>query len=124
MKTEQTDTQFKTLGDRLEKNSPARDKAVLVMLIGSADRQRLHGALRSRFDSNVGLAQARAEWVRTELVDRFPKITPQLRFLLLTSGPKKTGSKSSPEDLKEDRRVEVWALWGGSVEVAASTQKK
>jgi len=123
LKDEQTIEQFRTLGHSLEQ-SPAHDKAVLVILIGSADRQRLHGALQSTFDSNVGLAQARAEWVRKQLLNMFPGIVGQFRFLLLTSGPKKTEGKMSAEAMKEDRIVEIWALWGGSSDEPLRSTKR
>jgi hypothetical protein len=103
-------------------SSPVREQAVLVMVIGSADRQRLHGGLQSRFDSNVGRAQARAEWVRQALVKKSPEAS-QIRFLLLTSGPKQTQNATTDDDLKQDRRVEVWALWGGPTEVAKAAGK-
>ena len=116
---EQTKTDLTKLAQQLD-SSPVRDQAVLVMLIGSADRQRLRGGLQSRFDSNVGLAQARAEWVRKELTARFPEATKKLRFLLLTSGPKRTEDAISSDDLKLDRAVEVWALWGGPLDPTTS----
>ena len=38
-------------------------KTVAIVLIESADRQPLSGKLRSQYDSNMGLARRRAEWV-------------------------------------------------------------
>jgi hypothetical protein len=123
LKDDQADSAFKTITESLNKPS-VRDQLAVVMLVGSADRQGLGGAMRSRFDSNVGLAQARAEWVRKQLVARSPDSTRRLHFLLLTSGPRRTDAGMTAKDWQDDRSVEVWALWGGSLNASSSEVAK
>jgi hypothetical protein len=77
---------------------------VSVVLVGSADRQALHGKLRAKYDSNMGLARRRAEWVRENLKIDIPA-------LVLTTGPQKTEDSIKLVDLAKDRSVEVWVLW-------------
>ena len=86
----------------------------LVILVGSADKQPLHGNLRTQFDSNVGLAQARAEWVKTEIIRRDPQAKIRPSFLLLASGPLRTGPRMSAKEWKDDRTVEAWAFSGAT----------
>jgi hypothetical protein len=82
------------------------DTTASVVLIGSADRQRLRGKLLTKYDSNMGLARRRAEWVKTQLaLDKVP-------FVVLTAGPKETEDTVSLLDLAKDRSVQVWVFWG------------
>lgn len=95
--------------------------ADVVVLIGSADRQALGAALQRDYESNAGLAHARAEAVRERLLaataalpDERHRLKAQ-RVLLLTRGPAHTGGplrSRSPacddEGLREDRKVQVW----------------
>ncbi len=83
----------------------------LVLLVGSADRQPLGPGLRRRFGSNMGLARARAGWARDNLKEKFKDVFESAKFLVLVSGPGKTRETTTMEDLKEDRGVEVWAIW-------------
>lgn len=78
---------------------------VSVVLVGSADRQALRGKLRTMYDSNMGLARRRAEWVRKNLKTNIPA-------LVLTTGPQKTEDSVNLVDLAKDRSVDVWVLWG------------
>lgn len=87
-------------------------KTVAVVLIGSADRQPLRGQLRAQYDSNMGLARRRAEWVRDQLNLPMPP-------LVLTTGPKETKDSASIVELAADRSVAVWVLWSSSDEGAA-----
>lgn len=79
-------------------------KTLAIVLIGSADRQPLSGKLRSQYDSNMGLARRRAEWVSEQL--KLP-VSP----LVLTTGPKETKDSASLVQLGADRSVAVWVLW-------------
>jgi hypothetical protein len=109
---------------QLLETQPLRDQAALVLLIGSADKKPLRGQLRLQFYSNVGLAQARAEWVRDQLVADSPGIQEKLRFLVLTSGPRGTGVKTSAEDLERDRSVQAWVLYGASLQTFSTRPPK
>jgi hypothetical protein len=82
-------------------------KTVAIVLIGSADRQPLSGKLRSQYDSNMGLARRRAEWVGEQL--KLP-VSP----LVLTTGPKETKDSASVVELGADRSVAVWVLWSST----------
>jgi len=83
-----------------------REKEIVaVVLIGSADRQPLSGRLLTRYDSNMGLARNRAEWVRGELgISAVP-------YIVLTTGPKETDSSPTIATLVKDRTVDVWVIW-------------
>jgi hypothetical protein len=96
--------------DRLDKN------LVAVVLIGSADRQPLSGKLRFLYDSNMGLARRRAEWVSGQL--KLP-----LRPLVLTTGPRATEDSASLVQLAADPSLAIWALWSGSNETAKNSAK-
>jgi hypothetical protein len=109
---------------QLLERQPLRDQAPLVLLIGSADKKPLRGRLRLQFDSNVGLAQARAEWVRDQLVADSPEIVGKLRFLVLTSGPRGTAVNTSPEQLERDRSVQAWVLYGAFLQASPTPPKK
>jgi hypothetical protein len=116
--TPEAKASVRVLRQRLE-SQPLRDQATLVLLIGSADKKPLRGRLQLQFDSNVGLAQARAEWVRDQLVADSPEIAGKLRFLVLTSGPRGTGVKTAAEDLERDRSVQAWVLYGASLQASS-----
>ncbi len=83
----------------------------LLLVIGSTDRVRLARATSSQYDSNVGLARARAEEVKARLLECD---VPSSQLLTLTSGPRYTppdASAVTAEDAAKDRSVAVWALW-------------
>jgi hypothetical protein len=109
-----TDTLLRNFVDRHFRGGPNGRAAALILLVGSADRQRLSGRLRSRFDSNMGLARARAEWLKEQLTTKFPGVFGAIPFLVLSSGPEKTRDPVSARDLEQDRKVEVWAHWKSS----------
>ena len=97
----------------------------VVFVIGSTDRLPLHEKSRFRFDSNVGLAGARAESVARAISDTAKKLTPQTplpddRLVKLVSGPLNTPrtNEGAETGFPEDRRVDVWILW-----TATSTQQ-
>jgi hypothetical protein len=80
----------------------------LLVLVGSADRERLTRAAERQFGSNAGLARGRSEWVQRELVRHFPKNLQSTEFISIYTGPDPfTNAAQSKSEL--DRRVEVWA---------------
>jgi hypothetical protein len=95
-----------------------------LLLIGSTDRLPLRRSLQSQFDANVGLARARADAVKSRLLEATQSlpVSDQIResdILVLVSGPGQTPVPNPnpsvdrlPIGFSEDRKVDVWALWG------------
>lgn len=91
-----------------------------AFVIGSADRQPLHGRLQEQFDSNTGLAQARAQWVAARLTQADTGCAPadgqdagQVSVVALTNGPHATQRLNGVDYTAEyanDRSVHVWAI--------------
>jgi hypothetical protein len=99
-------------------------KDALLLLVASTDRIPLSESLRRRFEANVGLARARGETIRALLLQTGSGLKPELRLteeqmLVVVSGPRQTPQPDRNSVLKgdgvgfpEDRRVDVWAIWG------------
>ena len=108
-----------------------RELGGMLLLIGSADRLPLKGPLIGRYESNVGLARARAERVKSRLTRECN--IPADRMLTVIAGPANTpgrGQKTDPAGFADDRSVLVWALWNAKSKAivpvtatAASTSK-
>jgi flagellar motor protein MotB len=84
----------------------------MLMIAGSTDRVPLAAALRDQYESNVGLARARAEQVQLR-VQRQCKV-PAEQILAVVAGPRHTPAKRQSETrdgFAEDRSVVVWGLW-------------
>jgi hypothetical protein len=87
-------------------------RLVSVLLVGSSDRLRLGEPATRVFGSNEGLARARAEWTKTQLIacrsfrkDSLPEL------IVLTRGPAIRGDDANEHDTDEDRFVMVEGLW-------------
>lgn len=93
--------------ERQEKNQEG-----LLLVIGATDRVRLSATAKLRYDSNFGLARARAEAVKSTLVECGVESE---RTITLVSGPRNTPTVSAHpitnEDFPEDRAVDIWAIW-------------
>jgi hypothetical protein len=119
--------------DLLEKHDPQIDaicakwahhasgRQGLVLVVGATDHLPPTRNTRARFESNFGLARARAEAVKTRLASCSTHI-PAEHTLALVTGPSKTpasgGSSRVPHGYGEDRRVDVWAFWNWKIEAA------
>ena len=94
-----------------------------LIIVGSADRQPLRGALAQQFGSNEGLARARAETVKHKLIDNIKiymknkdNVPGESNIIVLTTGPEKTPDvtsrapqgKQGCDDLAGDRKVRLW----------------
>lgn len=100
----------------------------LLLIVGSTDRVRLTQPRKAQFDANIGLAQARAEEVKSQLMSAISKNDSQAsptgdEVLVLASGPRHSpvacsGCTSIPE-YPGDRRVDIWVIW--SAKSTAST---
>jgi hypothetical protein len=86
----------------------------LILVVGSTDITRLTRAQRLRYESNFGLAQARAETVKAQIVG----CVNEKQVLAMVAGPQHTPDLGHGEPPKEgypdDRRVQVWGLWASS----------
>jgi hypothetical protein len=83
----------------------------LLLVAGSTDRVPLSAALRRRYESNTGLARARAEKVRERML---ACLGPSAPVLTVTTGPLHTPAltgSEKPAGAGQDRSVVVWALW-------------
>jgi hypothetical protein len=95
-----------------KRHNLSQQQASLIVVVGGTDRVRLAALASSQFESNFGLARARAEEVKSKIVQCG---VPDTRVLALVSGPQHTpdiGQQTSSErGYPEDRRVDVWAFW-------------
>ena len=93
-------------------HNPGSENLGLVLVVGGTDMTRLSGPKGVRFESNFGLAQARAEAVKTRIVQCGIK---ESNVLAMVFGPQHTpdltGKKPPKDGYPDDRRVQVWALW-------------
>jgi hypothetical protein len=91
----------------------------LVLVVGSTDRVALGRVALVQYESNVGLARARAEQAKIRLRQC---AIPDNQILTLVSGPRNTPLRSGTDALAmgfaEDRRVDIWALWSIPAAVA------
>lgn len=92
----------------------------LLLIVGSTDRVSLGGSGKARFDANVGLAQARAEEVKSQLMaviaEKGSQVLPtEDELLVLASGPRHSPAICHgcvpARGYPEDRRVDIWAIW-------------
>lgn len=90
--------------------SSLNQKGVLL-IIGSTDRTPLSASIKKIYESNSGLAKARAERVR-ETLEKCGM--PTEKMITLDSGPNRTPSTQdykNKNNFPEDRSVTVWAFW-------------
>lgn len=92
------------------KNRNPVQQGRMLQVIGSTDRVPLSASIRRQFESNVGLAQARAEQVKTGLVQCGVRSD---QIMTMVAGPKNTASlpaRGVPDGVGDDRSVTVWAF--------------
>jgi hypothetical protein len=84
----------------------------LLLVVGATDRMPLGAAARLRYESNFGLARARAEEIKSRIVECG---IPAPKVLAIVSGPRTTPERKDRStaglDYPEDRMVDVWAVW-------------
>lgn len=78
-----------------------------ILVIGSVDHLPLAATSRARFGSNVGLAQARADWAKAQMVAMAGPALDAERVIPLAAGPAHAGR----EILAADRMVAIYACW-------------
>lgn len=80
-----------------------------LMLIGRVDSKSLTSDALQFYGTQIKLAEARAEWMRGELLKKFPtQIDPQ-QITLRTARPRYVKDKATKINRAKDRSVEVWA---------------
>lgn len=89
-----------------------KDSHAFLLVVGATDNLPI---TRGPFESNFGLARARAEKVRDILLGESCNM-PENNVLALVSGPRHTDvQRDNPQSRKggtaEDRSVDVWAFW-------------
>lgn len=94
------------------KERQGKNQEGILLVIGATDRMPLSATAKLRYDSNFGLARARAEAVKSTLVECGVESE---RTIILVSGPSNTPTVSAHpitnEDFPEDRAVDIWAIW-------------
>jgi outer membrane protein OmpA-like peptidoglycan-associated protein len=84
----------------------------LLLVVGATDRIPLGPTARLRYESNFGLARARAEEIKSKIVECG---VPALQILAIVSGPRTTPERKNPSiadaGYPQDRMVDVWAIW-------------
>lgn len=113
----------------LKDHHDVKSEQGIVTVIGGTDRVPLNSSTRDRFGSNFGLAEARAENAREQLLQC--EVRPA-SILMLSTGPHNfpdtPSSGSGARGNAEDRRVEFWVHWmpvkGAAPEQPGSTKRK
>lgn len=106
--------------DRIQESCRTRnlkDSHAFLLVVGATDNRPVIGG---PFESNFGLARARAERVRNILLGQECNM-PEHNVLALVSGPRHTDVQhDNPQSRKggtaEDRSVDVWAFWDKPME--------
>jgi hypothetical protein len=84
----------------------------LVLAVGGTDRIPLSAAAKARYESNAGLARARAEEIKKKIMECG---IPENQILAIVSGPRNTPALTRPRaddtGYPKDRMVDVWAIW-------------
>lgn len=91
-------------------SSLAGNHLQLLLVIGQADKRFLHGNLQRSYDTNAGLAQARANWVRQQLL-RDGALSGRPMILTLPAAATYTGLGHDDDLLAADRYVHIIGLW-------------
>jgi hypothetical protein len=105
------------VADLVKRLTGGNDRRTLIglLLIGSTDKTQLSSRSTRQYDTNAGLAQARAEWVRAQLVtsDAFHQLAaaPAGKIAAVIAGPTQLGFDVDPAKLAIDRAVRVCVLW-------------
>ncbi len=96
-------------------SSLVRNTPIHLLFVGRVDITPLtEGRDETYYGSNLGLAQARATWVRNQLLEiaNTEEYRDVLnRALLLSAGPMNVGEETDESDRQKDRRVDVWGCW-------------
>jgi hypothetical protein len=106
-----------TVADLVKRLTSGDDRRSLIglLLLGSADKTPLSPRLAQQYASNSGVAQARAEWVRAQLLESDAlhrlQAAPVGKIAALVAGPTQVGVDVDPAKLAIDRAVRVCVLW-------------
>ena len=100
--------QIRSIGEKYLEGSKTWGSG-LIVLVGSADNQRLNRSCMKQFDNNSDLARRRADEVLSGLHNRFPDHEGRRNFTIIFSGPRfmDNGNK----ERGEERSVDAWVVW-------------
>lgn len=104
-------------------DSSVRRDLLLLFVVGSADKRPLTGRLAKDYESNVGLAQARANWVREQILSSNAVSFPPNQIVTTVRGPSMTGAEVPFPRLSDDRLVLVYGLWAESADAPAANRR-
>jgi hypothetical protein len=79
-----------------------------IVVIGRVDPRVLEADVSRKYESNEGLAQARALWVKARLLEGLTPNLEPARITVLSAGPRNVVARTSPDTLATDRIVEVY----------------
>ncbi|WP_027362659.1 hypothetical protein [Desulfospira joergensenii] len=89
-----------------------------LIIVGGVDKIKLSHAREKQYGSNLGLAQARAEWISDYLKKRLGPYLKNCQILTLVSGPKESLRSNidienwdEDEHFREDRSVRIYGSW-------------
>lgn len=95
----------------ISRNEKEHNTLLVLFVVGSADKRPLSGRLKRKYGSNTGLAEARADWVRHELMNWDSRNLTSGRVVATIRGPSITGPVRESQRYSPDRRVRVYGLW-------------
>ncbi|MGF6549426.1 hypothetical protein [Paraburkholderia youngii] len=109
--TEKIESEVCTVVDGSLKNDTSG--GALLFLIGATDRTPLGPHGMERYGSNVGLAQARAEAVRTFIQQKCSAVAAKVEIVAAVNGPRITPQVDVGDSggLADDRSVDIWGIW-------------
>jgi hypothetical protein len=81
----------------------------LIVLVGSADNQRLNHSCMKQFGNNADLARRRADEVLSGLQKWFPGHPGRMNFTIMVSGPR--FMETAKEEHGKERSVDAWVVW-------------
>ena len=106
---------------RMSKHLTDQQTPLHLMLVGRVDNTLFSKEEREFYGTQMKLAKARAEWVRGELLKKFPAQIDSQRIILRVAGPQCTDPEVSECDQALDRSVEVHACWASNDSEQADT---
>ena len=100
--------QIRSIGEKYLEGSKTWGSG-LIVLVGSADNQRLNRSCMKQFGNNSDLARRRADEVLSGLHNWFPDHEGRRNFTIIFSGPRfmDNGNK----ERGEERSVDAWVVW-------------
>jgi len=86
------------------------NEVYFIFLIGKSDKIPLGKNIREVYGSNIGLAQARANWVKRLIKKNLPKNNLKIPLIAIGTGPDMVGVNIDKDKLAKDRSVEIYIV--------------